>query len=63
MRREAAAFLTAYPVLTGNAMEGLACINTAFIQQNLSPGGCADLLCAAVFLHRLEECSQKAVHT
>ena len=53
VRQEAAAFLRTYPVLTEEAMEVLANMNEAFIQRNLSPGGCADLLAAAVFLHRL----------
>ena len=53
VRREAAAFLAAYPVLTETAMSALGEMNAAFIQRNLSPGGCADLLAAAVFLRRL----------
>lgn len=53
VRQEATAFLTIYPVLTEKAMEALATMNGTFIQRNLSPGGCADLLAAAVFLHRL----------
>jgi triphosphoribosyl-dephospho-CoA synthetase len=29
-------------------------LDDAFIQSNLSPGGCADLLAATLFLHALE---------
>ena len=61
MRREAASFLRTYPVLTDAAMNGLSCMNDAFVRRNLSPGGCADLLCGAVFLHQLEERSRKPV--
>ena len=53
VRREAAAFLAAYPVLTEAAMAALAALNTAFVQRNLSPGGSADLLSAAVFLRSI----------
>lgn len=59
MRREAGAFLSAYPVLTEEALGDLSAMNQAFIRRNLSPGGCADLLCAAVFLQRLEETSRQ----
>ena len=62
MQREASSFLTAYPVLTANALEELSCLNAAFIRRNLSPGGCADLLCAAIFLYRLEACSGRRPH-
>lgn len=59
MRREAGAFLAAYPVLTEEALGALSAMNAAFTARNLSPGGCADLLCAAVFLRRLEEASRQ----
>lgn len=36
------------------AMAEIAGLDREFIQRNLSPGGCADLLAAAIFLHRLE---------
>lgn len=62
MRREAGSFLSAYPVLTDDALKALSNLNDAFIRRNLSPGGCADLLCAAVFLCRLEESDHKASH-
>ena len=32
----------------------ICCLDDAFIQKNLSPGGCADLLAATLFLHALE---------
>ena len=57
-RQQASAFLAAYPVLTEKAMAELDQMNTAFIQRNLSPGGSADLLSAAVFLYRLESLSE-----
>ena len=53
VQRQAAAFLTAYPVLTEEAMAALSAMNAAFIRRNLSPGGSADLLAAAVFLRSL----------
>jgi len=31
-------------------MKDIAALDQAFIQQNLSPGGCADLLSASLFL-------------
>ena len=44
-------FLTDNPL---PEMEEIAEIDQEFIQRNLSPGGCADLLAAALFLLRWE---------
>lgn len=55
MHGRAAAFLAAWPVLTDEAMAELAALNEAFIQCNISPGGCADLLAAALFLNGLSD--------
>lgn len=41
---------TPYP-----SMEQVAALDSAFIERNLSPGGCADLLAATYFLHRLTQ--------
>lgn len=55
MRSQAADFLKAWPRLTDPAMEDLARLNDLCITRNISPGGCADLLSAALFLEGLEE--------
>ena len=34
-------------------MEAIRRLDTAFIERNLSPGGCADLLAVTLFLYRL----------
>ena len=47
-----AALLDANP---SPSMEAVAALDDAFIARNLSPGGCADLLAIACFLHDLEE--------
>ncbi|MCI9264962.1 MAG: triphosphoribosyl-dephospho-CoA synthase [Oscillospiraceae bacterium] len=57
MRTQALAFLTTWPLLTAPAMEELSLLNREFIAQNISPGGCADLLSAALFLEGLEKLS------
>ena len=36
-------------------MEDIALLDQAFIRERLSPGGCADLLAAALFLHSWSE--------
>lgn len=51
---QARAFLSAWPVLTSPALEALSAMNAAFVQRNISPGGAADLLAAAIFLEQLE---------
>ena len=47
-----AALLDANP---SPSMKAVAALDDAFIARNLSPGGCADLLAIACFLHDLEE--------
>ena len=46
------ALLTKNPFPTNAEIEAL---DQLFIQKNLSPGGCADLLAATLFLHQLEK--------
>lgn len=43
-------FLDRYPVINQRAVHKLEDMNSAFIRQNISPGGCADLLAIAIFL-------------
>lgn len=47
--KEAAKTLGQFP-----AMEQIQAMDDAFIRKNLSPGGCADLLAATLFLHKLK---------
>ncbi len=49
-KRSTQAFLSQDPFPSPEAIKAL---DDAFIEQNLSPGGCADLLAATLFLHRL----------
>ena len=37
------------------AMARIAELDEAFMERNLSPGGCADLLAATLFLHKLDK--------
>lgn len=46
------AFLKAFPIITGEALEYLARMNQDFIDRNISPGGCADLLAVSIFFSR-----------
>lgn len=39
--------------LTPEGMDYLHALDRDYTRRNLSPGGCADLLAAAIFLHRL----------
>lgn len=55
MRREAKAFLDAGGMARSGAEEELKRMNRFFIRENLSPGGCADLLALTLFLYFLEE--------
>ena len=45
--------------LAGDGKARLAAMDKDFIRRNLSPGGCADLLAAAIFLHRLPSYMEK----
>lgn len=53
LQAQAAGFLKRWPVLTDPAMEELERFNSLCIARNISPGGCADLLSAALFLEGL----------
>jgi triphosphoribosyl-dephospho-CoA synthase CitG len=57
MQAQASSFLAGWPVLTGQALEVLSGFNSDCIARNISPGGCADLLSAALFLEGLETLS------
>lgn len=45
----------AQALLPAPSLEEIKALDDAFIARNLSPGGCADLLAATIFLSRLEE--------
>ena len=47
--KEAAKALGQFPT-----MEQIQTMDDSFISKNLSPGGCADLLAATLFLHKLK---------
>ena len=54
-REQAAEFLRAGGAYHPDGLFRLEEMNRAFIAKNISPGGCADLLAGAIFLHALEE--------
>lgn len=51
--------LLAHPVMDQEAIRLLEQMNQDFIQRNISPGGCADLLAIAIFFHRWQELIQE----
>ncbi|MFR1807489.1 MAG: triphosphoribosyl-dephospho-CoA synthase CitG [Pygmaiobacter massiliensis] len=55
VQAEAQQFIADFAVIDNHALSALAEMNRRFIEQNISPGGCADLLAASLFLGRLEE--------
>lgn len=54
VQREAQHFLADFPVLEEQALQELSRMNLRFIAQNISPGGCADLLAATLFFGQLD---------
>ena len=54
-REQAVEFLRAGGAYHPDGLFRLEEMNRAFIAKNISPGGCADLLAGAIFLHALEE--------
>lgn len=54
MQADAQRFLRDFPIINDRALDALGQMNRSFIERNLSPGGCADLLAAALFFDRLE---------
>jgi len=52
IQKEISIFLAANPGMD-EIREKAACLDKEFINKNISPGGCADLLGIAFFLHRL----------
>lgn len=63
MRRQAAEFLNRFPVLEKTAYRELERMNRDFIRKNISPGGCADLLAAALFFQHLSVLWKKGGQT
>lgn len=55
VKEEAAALLAGGGVFAEDGLRRLAQLNRDFIERNISPGGCADLLALAVFLLRLPD--------
>ncbi len=55
LRREAAVFLNSGGMFHPEAFELLDRMNRLFIRENISPGGCADLLALTLFLIKLED--------
>ncbi len=53
VKETAAEFLRAYPVITDEAVERLEQMNRDFVERNISPGGCADLLAISIFFYKL----------
>jgi triphosphoribosyl-dephospho-CoA synthase len=53
VKRESHAFLAAGGVLAPNWRRHASSLDAAFVKRNLSPGGAADMLAAALFLHAL----------
>lgn len=53
-KKEAARLLGLGGAATRQGMAALEAANLDFIQKNISPGGCADLLAATIFLDRIE---------
>ena len=49
------AFLKAYPIITDAALEQLGRMNQDFMDRNISPGGCADLLAISIFFTRFSQ--------
>lgn len=55
VREQASRLLSLGGSFSPEGMEGLKLLNLDFIERNLSPGGCADLLAITLFLWRLEQ--------
>lgn len=54
VQEKARRLLLSHPVITDEVMEELAAMNRDFIEKNISPGGCADLLAISIFFARIE---------
>ncbi len=54
-RRQAADFLREGGAYRADGPDRLAAMNRAFVEKNISPGGCADLLAGTIFLTLLEQ--------
>ena len=54
VRTSARDFLEHYPVIDSGAVKRLEEMNREFIRRRISPGGCADLLAAAIFWEKYE---------
>lgn len=54
-KSEAARILGLGGALSPEGLDALAALNESFIQYNISPGGCADLLAITIFLWRMEQ--------
>ncbi len=57
MKQAALKFLTDGGMVQDDAYEKLQRLNRFFVKENISPGGCADLLALTLFLAKLEEVS------
>lgn len=55
VERSAGALYARLPLPREQFVPALLALDRAFIRRNLSPGGCADLVAAACFLHRLAQ--------
>lgn len=55
VKTAAAQFLKLGGASTSQGMDALKKLNKKFIQMNVSPGGCADLLAVTILLYRLEQ--------
>ena len=53
VQEEARRMLLSHPIITDQVMEELADMNQDFIEKNISPGGCADLLAISIFFARI----------
>jgi triphosphoribosyl-dephospho-CoA synthase len=55
LRRSASRFLSDRGIRQPEYLQRLDEMNTLFVSENISPGGCADLLALTLFIHRMGE--------